>query len=448
MQFIEACRQLIAIDSSVTQGNIEAARFLGELATSLNLVVELQTEFDSGLEQANLIIRPLAGQPSQEVLFQGHLDTPDAGHFQLWTDNSHNPFDAIIKENKIYGLGTADVKLDFLCKLQALSTFAGVESWKCPPVLVGTFGEESGMQGMLKLIRRQKVNAKLAIVGEPSDLQLITAAKGFAVIEIRIPFSESEIAYRKDHDLRESTSTHSRLFRGKSAHSSTPHLGESAIIKLFDFLKDLPDGMAILEIDGGTASNTIPSNAMLELDMVSHLQNPIKHRLIHIYDCIRELEEEFSHHQDQDFSPPTPTLSIGMIRTEESEVVLSGNCRIPPIISQGIYEMWMRKIQKVCEEQGSKFRILDYKKPFRTPDDSELVKICLEEMAHVGLRGIQTTQSSTNEASLLSRIGIDCVCFGPGVREGNIHTPHENVALSDLDLATQFYKRMIERLCL
>jgi acetylornithine deacetylase/succinyl-diaminopimelate desuccinylase-like protein len=439
---------MISIDSSVSQGNLEVTRFVESEARRMGLHVELQNEFDGGLEQANIIIRPLAGKPSQELLFQNHLDTPDPGHFQLWADNSHNPFEAVIKENKIYGLGTADVKLDFLCKLQALASFIGIEAWKCPPVLVGTFGEESGMQGMLKLIRRQKVNAKMALVGEPSNLKLITAAKGFAVIEIRVPFSQSELAYKQDHDLRESTSTQSRIFRGTSAHSSTPHLGESAIIKLFEFLRDLPEGIAILQIDGGTASNVIPSNAMLELDTVSHIQNPIKHKILRIYDGIKDLENEFLKFKDPDFSPPYPTLSIGTVRTSDDSILMSGNCRVPPVISQSIYELWMRKIQNVCEEQGAQFRILDYKKPFRTPNESSLVKVCLEEMEHAGISPQVSTQASTNEASLLSRVGIDCVCFGPGPREGNIHTPQEHVSLGDLEKATDFYKRIIERLCL
>lgn len=448
VQFIEACRKFISIDSSVAQGNLEAAEFVADLAEKKGLIVEVQKEFDSGVEQANVLIRPLTGRPAAEFLLQNHLDTPDPGHFQLWHDNSQNPYDATIKDGKIYGLGTADVKLDFLCKLEALASFAGVESWKLPPVLVGTYGEESGMQGMLKLIRRNKVNAGMAIVGEPSDLSLITAAKGFAVIEIRIPFSESEKAYKRDHDLQESTSTQSRLFKGKSAHSSTPHLGESAIIKMLDFLFELPDGMAILSIDGGTAANTIASHALLELDMVSHLHHPIKQKLMSIYQVIKNLELEFLKHKDDDFYPAHPTLSLGMIRTDADHIVLSGNCRLPPVISQSIYEVWMKQIQKVCENQKADFRILDYKKPFRTSTESPLIQGCLAELAELGLKPQQITQASTNEASLLSRIGVECVCFGPGLREGNIHTPSEHVSLNDLTKATEFYKRLIGRFCL
>ena len=77
-----------------------------------------------------------------------------------------------------------------------------------------------------------------------------------------------------------------------------------------------------------------------------------------------------------------------------------------------------------------------------------LVRGCLQELSDMGLSDQVITQSSTNEASIFSRIGIECVCFGAGKREGNMHTPHENVAIEDLQKATEFYKRIIERFCL
>ena len=52
--------------------------------------------------------------------------------------------------------GAASAKLDFLCKLQAISEFKQV-TWRLPPVLVGTFGEEIGMHGAIKLLRKKLV---------------------------------------------------------------------------------------------------------------------------------------------------------------------------------------------------------------------------------------------------------------------------------------------------
>ena len=77
-----------------------------------------------------------------------------------------------------------------------------------------------------------------------------------------------------------------------------------------------------------------------------------------------------------------------------------------------------------------------------------LVKGCRDELRAMGLSERLTTQPSTNEASIFSRTGIECLCFGPGKREGNVHTPSEHVAVEDLHKAVEFYKRVIERFCL
>lgn len=448
MDFIESCRQLIAIDSTPTHGNKELAKWAAAFCRQKGLIVEEQEEISGDLEQVNIIARPSNERPSNEFLLQTHLDTVDPGPFSLWTDTGLNPFDAHIIDGKIHGLGSADVKLDFLCKLEAIASFGKERSWKLPPVLVGTFGEESGMQGALKLIRKNKISAKMALIGEPSDLQIIKAAKGFANVEIRIPFSEQEMNYRNEHNLRESTSTQSKLFRGKAAHSSTPQLGENAITKMLEYLMMLPDAINIMEMDGGINFNTVPSHAFLEIDLATPIEKPISKKVANIYRAVKALELKFMSYKDDDFYPSTPTLNIGQIRTNESDIQITGTCRIPPIISHEVYEKWMEELGQICEQNEAIFRVNDYKKPFRTTEKSILLKGCLDELRNMGLSDKPITQASTNEASIFSRVGIECVCFGAGKREGNVHTPNEHVAIADLERSIEFYKRVIERFCL
>lgn len=412
------------------------------------MFVEIQDEVLGDQEQANIIIRPQEIRPAVELLMQTHLDTPDPGPFGFWTETGHNPFDAHIIDQKIYGLGTADVKLDFLCKLEALSAFSNTTSWRLPPVLVGTYGEELGMAGTLKLIRKNKVSAKLALIGEPTNLQLVTAGKGLATVEIRIPYSDIEQKYRHDHNLRESTSTQSRIFNGKAAHSSTPHLGDSAVKKMLEYLLQLPDGIVLMEMDGGTNFNSVPSNAFLEVDPVNGVMDSMAKKIGAIYQKIKELEVQFLAYQDRAFNPSHPTLNIGLVRTFDDHVFMSGSCRIPPIVTNEVYEKWMQDLKDCCLSVGAEFRITDYKRPYRTEEQSPFVKGCLSELKELGLSGELGTQSSTNEASLWSRIGIECVAFGPGTREGNIHTPQEHVKIDDLKKAVEFYQRVIERFCL
>ncbi|MBL7544997.1 MAG: M20/M25/M40 family metallo-hydrolase [Bdellovibrionaceae bacterium] len=448
MEFVQSCREFISIDSTPTQGSRKAAEFAAKFCRSLGLHVEEQIESSPLGEEANIIVRHQAERQDLELLLQNHLDTVDPGPFHLWSVTGNNPFDATIVDNKIYGLGAADVKLDFLCKARAMAAVAGHKSkFKLAPVLVGTFGEETGMTGCLKLIRKNRINPKFALIGEPTNLRLANAAKGFVSVEIIIPFAQEEIKYRNDHNLRESTSTQSKVFHGVSAHSSHPHLGDSAILKMLSYLEMVPESVAIMEIDGGTNYNTVPSHAFLELDFTS-VENPVNSKIKSIYKAIKQLESEFRNHTDTGYSPEYPTLNIGLIRTHADHILMSGSCRILPSITQEVFEKWMDFLRQSCSQNGSQFRITDYKKPFSSSESSIFTKGCRDILNDMNLPSNLTSLSSTNESSLIARLKVDCLCFGPGLRENNIHTPNEHVSVDDLEKATVFYTKVIERFCL
>lgn len=448
MSLVDACRKLISFDSSPTGSTVEVVDYFAALATEAGLVVEVIHEVQNGITQANIIIRTEKFCPGDnEFLLQTHLDTVDPGNFSLWKKNDFNPFDAVIEDSKIYGLGAAEIKLDFLCKLNALKKFKAKKLSSLKPVLVGTFGEETGMQGALRLIRRNKINAKFALIGETSNLSIIKATKGYAVVEIRIPISEDEKRFKISRQTAESASTQTKLFSGKTAHSSTPHLGDNAITKMLDFLQKMPENMVLIEADGGTRFNMIPNQAMVELEFASHVKNLCLVKLNKIYQALQEVETDMKQFQDNEFEPHFSTLSIGIIRTSEDSLLLGGSCRILPHITQEQYESWMTKIQKVCEESGAQFRITDYKKPFRTSENSVLVKSAQNVLEKMGLNSSCKTLASTNEASLFARMNIECICIGAGVREENVHTSQEHVKIEDLEKATHFYEQMIERFC-
>ena len=81
-------------------------------------------------------------------------------------------------------------------------------------------------------------------------------------------------------------------------------------------------------------------------------------------------------------------------------------------------------------------------------ENSAFVKGAMQELEKLGLDSQCRSLASTNEASLFSRLGIECLCLGAGLREGNVHTPNEYVTISDLENAIIFYKKMIERFCI
>lgn len=447
--FVGSCRKLIAIDSSPQISALEVTEYLATLARNLGLDVEVQQEIQNGIVQANILVRLEPFQAGRsEFLLQAHLDTVDPGSFALWKKNNFNPFDAVIEDGRIYGLGAAEVKLDFLCKLQALARLKDKKFATLQPVLVGTFGEETGMQGALKLIRKNKINAKYALIGDPTDLNIVNAAKGYATVEMRIPFSSEEIEYKKNKALSEHTSTQTKIFSGKSAHSSTPHLGESAALKLFEYLSKMPDNVVVVEMDAGTRQNMIPNQAMVELDVAASFKDPVIRKINFLYDTMKSVQNEMKSVVDKVFTPEHSTISVGVIRTFEDHILVSGSCRILPNVKQEEYEKWMQMISEACEKVGAEFRLQDYKRPFRTDEKSVLIKGALAELEKLGQTSRCTSLASTNEASLFSRIGIECICIGAGIRENNVHTPNEHVEIKHLELMTSFYQKMIERFCL
>jgi len=82
MEFTEACRKIISLDSSPGNGNLHVAEFVAELCREQGLHVKLQKSEIASTQQANVIVRPGPSPPPLELLFQTHLDTADPGSYK------------------------------------------------------------------------------------------------------------------------------------------------------------------------------------------------------------------------------------------------------------------------------------------------------------------------------------------------------------------------------
>ncbi len=454
IDFIKIARQLISFETTPHASTHEMVLFIKNICDEWGLFCEVQQETQNGTLQSNVIIRHDNDDLTKShFLLQSHLDTPDPGSYGLWKKNNQNPFDAVIDENYIYGLGVSEVKLDFLCKLISMYKVKNSISKNGPlkPLLVGTYGQETGMHGALKLIRKNKLNARYALISEPSNLQIIHAAKGFVTVEIRIPMTASEIKLKKQISENLDTITKNKIFSGIMTHSSTPHLGENAGVKLLDFIDELADDNYILEIEAGSRFNTIPSQASIEYIENEHVFKQSSHLIIHkikkVYKLIKNIQEQMKLEKDDEFEPNHSTFSIGVIRQYEDYILIGGSCRIVPSVSQEKYEDWIAQFYKVSKDIEIEFHLQDYKKPFRISRKSILVKAAQAELEKLNQSIVCRTMASTNEVSYFSRMGIDCICIGVGEREGNIHTPNEKVALSQIETTIEFYQNMIMRMC-
>ena len=164
-RFLEEARKMIRMNSVTSNGNEELANYVGLLMQDKGLKVQMQhvTHSNEDLSKRQFNVIGILGDPlvdrkiKKGLLLSSHLDTVSPGLLEHWTETGGDPFSASVKDGKIFGLGAADVKLDFLCKLHAVEKFRE-KKLKNPIYLAGTCSEERGMLGAKYLIKSLSLN--------------------------------------------------------------------------------------------------------------------------------------------------------------------------------------------------------------------------------------------------------------------------------------------------
>lgn len=177
------------------QGNRAVIDLLATWLADMGFGIEIQNVTSCG-SKANLIATRGSG-PGGLVL-AGHTDTVpfDEGRWQS------DPLELDERDNRLYGLGSTDMKGFFPIALAAAGAFADIDL-KQPLIILATADEESSMNGARMLAAAGKPLGRAAIIGEPTSLTPIRMHKGIMMEEV--------------------------LVRGRSGHSSNPALGNSAL---------------------------------------------------------------------------------------------------------------------------------------------------------------------------------------------------------------------------
>ena len=228
-------------------GEKHVADFLASVAARAGLEVEYQKVLPG---RSNFIARLLPRQPvRQTILLAPHLDTVVADSTQFIPQR---------KNGRLYGRGACDTKGSVAAMLSALCALA--ESKGRPReteiVFVGLLDEENAQAGS-RMLAASGFKADLAIVGEPTKLQVITAHKGSLWLEL---------------------TTH-----GRAAHGANPHLGKNAVhemARIVDWLETVYAarlrkhrhsllGTATVNVGriaGGTQPNIVPDHCVISVD--------------------------------------------------------------------------------------------------------------------------------------------------------------------------------------
>ena len=256
--FMEVFSKLIAapsvssIDPRFNQSNREVVEMLASWLEDLGFDCELQVVARDP-DKLNLIA--CKGKGEGGLVLSGHTDTVPYNESQWHQD----PFKLSEIDNKLYGLGSTDMKSFFPIVMAALEKI-DLGKLNHPLFILATCDEESTMAGARALVSSKRALGRHALIGEPTGLQPINMHKGIMVESIKLV--------------------------GSSGHSSDPGLGVNALegmhtviaalMKLRDdiqakqrntaFKVPVPT-MNFASIHGGDNPNRICGDCELKIDM-------------------------------------------------------------------------------------------------------------------------------------------------------------------------------------
>ena len=135
------------------------------------------------------------GEPGKTLVLNGHIDVVPAGEPALWTIS---PWDATVRDGRVYGRGSADMKGGLCCALYAAHAIrrAGVKL-RGAVVVQSVVGEEDGGVGTLAALDRGHTG-DAAIVLEPTEMIVAPAQAGALNFRLTVPGQAAHGALRTE----------------------------------------------------------------------------------------------------------------------------------------------------------------------------------------------------------------------------------------------------------
>ncbi len=250
--------RLLQVDTTSRESNLP---LIDLVATELRAhgVEPVLVQNDAGTKANLLATFPAAdGTTTGGIVLSGHTDVvPVDG--QEW---SSEPFVPEIRDGRLYGRGTCDMKA-FIGSVMTTVPRLASTPLREPVHVALSYDEEVGCVGAISLVDEiveRGLRPRACIVGEPTSMRVIRGHKSLTMIEV--------------------------VFHGVAAHSSrTPH-GVNAIeyaAQLVRFVRGVADGFradgpfdehydvpfttaTVNQIEGGIAVNTVPADCSLAFE--------------------------------------------------------------------------------------------------------------------------------------------------------------------------------------
>lgn len=491
-RILEELSTLVGHPSIAQNGNEELVNYLEVLLRELGFHTKIQqvTHSKEALSNRQFNIIGVIGDPLVDrkirtgLLLQAHLDTVGPGVPSFWTENDGQPCKVVLKNDEVYGLGIANAKADFLCKVFAAAQFVE-KAIKMPIYVVGTCASEAGNLGTRYLLESMALNPQYSLVGAPTDLKIVSEHKSHHVFNVSIQYRVME----KD---AKGFNRRVRLAAiGNSNHSAYGGDDQNALIKLFDFIRQAQDNgfeLRFKELVGGGQSNQLPVFAEAEFYLtslqfedfrqffsewtsqgrvesqyqvelggvgesgVTFFDESVFPCLVDVLSGFKDLSFEYQDQNSERFSPPGTTVNLEKIEPLFNRIDLTFSVRLLPgnslrELEERVKEKVSRYIRKYPALNVEYHR--DYSaNEFAVSEKSELLPLSQMILKELKMDSVPAVESFSSEASHFMKAGYDAILFGPGRAEGNTHSPNESVRVEDLEKATRFYEKMIERVCL
>ena len=249
---------LIAFKTVSGEDNNSLINYCDEILSKLG-ATSFQS-YDDEKKRVNLFatLKAKISSKKKPIIFSGHTDVVPVSK-----DWNTDPFVATIKDEKVFGRGTCDMKGFIACTLAYAPIFSKTNLDRDIHFSF-TFDEETACQGaplLINELKKKGMNSGICIVGEPTSMKIIDAHKG---------------CYE-----------YTTYFKGLAGHGSAPDKGINAVeyavkyisklIELREILKTKVPKNSIFDppyttiqiggISGGIARNVIADRCQVDWEM-------------------------------------------------------------------------------------------------------------------------------------------------------------------------------------
>ncbi|SNR55077.1 acetylornithine deacetylase [Maribacter sedimenticola] len=237
---LELLKNLIAIESFSKEEDKTAAAIQAWLAS-----YNIPTERDIN----NVIAKNKYWDDSKPtLLLNSHHDTVKPN-----TAYTKNPFDPHIEDGKLFGLGSNDAGGPLVSLLATFVNFYEAENLNHNILMVASAEEENAGENSLRGLLPKLPPIDVAIVGEPTLMQLAIAEKGLVVFDAVVKGTPSHAAHPNTDNAIYNTIDALKWFKNYKFKKTSEALGD---VKL-----------TVTQINAGTQHNVVPAHVDLVIDV-------------------------------------------------------------------------------------------------------------------------------------------------------------------------------------